>query len=101
MKSHPFILTMLALNLIGGPAAAQMQYDSLGMPTPRPNQNVSPANELNRPIPNPPGEDASAVRSTKPEAAVPSTTGQNPNVSAGTAGTDKTNGLTPSGLTPD
>ena len=43
MKRHSLILAAAALLVGGGIAEAQQQYDSLGSPTPAPNQNVSPA----------------------------------------------------------
>jgi hypothetical protein len=105
MKTHPVILAMAALLISAGIASAQkLQYDSLGSPTPRPNQNVSPnTNEPNVPIPNPTGQDGSMERTVPPKADAksPSTTGQAPNLSSGNAGTEKNNGLTPGGLTPD
>ena len=105
MKTHPVILAMAALLISGSMASAQkLQYDSLGSPTPRPNQNASPnTNEPNVPSPNTTGQGGSTERAGPPKADAnsPSTTGQAPNLSAGNAGTEKTNGLTPSGLTPD
>src|SRR5947207_2995171 len=106
MKTHPVILAVAALLISGGIASAQkLQYDSLGSPTPRPNQNASPNTiEPNVPIPNTGGQSGSTERSAIPpktDGKPPSTTGQAPNVSAGNAGTEKTNGLTPGGLTPD
>ena len=105
MKVHFGILTAAALFAGGGLASAQqMQYDSLGSPTPSPNQGASPnASAPNVPTPNPTGQGGSIERpaaSAKTNANSPATTGQG-NVSAGNAGTDTTNGLTPGGLTPD
>ena len=105
MKTHSVILAMAALLMSAGIASAQkLQYDSLGSPTPRPNQNASPSTvEPNVPIPNPSGQDGSMERAVPPKADAksPSTTGQAPNLSSGNAGTEKNNGLTPGGLTPD
>ena len=105
MKTHPVIVALAALLISGGIASAQKpQYDSLGSPTPRPNQDASPnASEPNVPIPNPAGQGGSMERTSpaKAEAKPPSTTGQTPNLSSGNAGTEKNNGLTPGGLTPD
>jgi hypothetical protein len=104
MKTHPVTLAMAALLMSGGIASAQkLQYDSLGSPTPRLNQNASPnTNEPNVPIPNPTGQGGSTERTVpQPDIKTPSTTGQAPNLSSGNAGTEKNNGLTPGGLTPD
>jgi hypothetical protein len=105
MKTHFAILATAALLISGGTASAQkLQYDSLGSPTPRPNQSASPtAKEPNIPIPNTTGQGGSKERTVPLTADVnsPTTTSQAPNVSAGNAGTEKNNGLTPSGLTPD
>jgi hypothetical protein len=43
MKMHSLILAAATLLISGGVASAQMQYDSLGSPTPAPNQNASPS----------------------------------------------------------
>src|SRR4051794_13527969 len=105
MKTHPVVLAMAVLIISGGIASPQkLQYDSLGSPTPRPNQNASPnSNEPNTPIPNPTGQDGSTERAVPPKADnnSPTTTGHAPNLSSGNAGTEKANGLTPGGLTPD
>jgi hypothetical protein len=43
MKTHSVILAAAALLISGSIASAQqLQYDSLGSPTPAPNQNASP-----------------------------------------------------------
>ena len=42
MKKYSGILAATALLVGGGMASAQQQYDSLGSPTPAPNQNASP-----------------------------------------------------------
>ena len=42
MKTHSLILAAATLLISGGIASAQMQYDSLGSPTPAPNQGASP-----------------------------------------------------------
>ena len=39
---HSLILAAAALLISGGVTSAQMQYDSLGSPTPAPNQSASP-----------------------------------------------------------
>ena len=42
MKAHTVILAAATLLLSSGIGSAQKQYDSLGSPTPAPNQGVSP-----------------------------------------------------------
>jgi hypothetical protein len=42
MKTNYLILAAATLLISGGVASAQMQYDSLGSPTPAPNQSASP-----------------------------------------------------------
>ena len=71
MKMNVVILTTAALLVSGGGASAQQQYDSLGSPTPAPNQKVAP-------------------NSASPNAPMPSTTGS----AAGspTSGTNATTG---------
>jgi hypothetical protein len=105
MKTHPIILAAAILVISGGLASAQqLQYDSLGSPTPRPNQNSSPNRAPSASSPSTTGQNGSMERPATPpkaEANSPSTTGQRPNFSAGNAGTDATNGVTPGGLTPD
>ena len=99
MKTHPLCLAAAILVISSALASAQMQNDSLGAPTPRPNQNAAPATMPNIPVPNPTGQDTSTP--PKADAKSPSTSGENRDVSAGRAGTEKTNGVTPGGLTPD
>jgi hypothetical protein len=105
MKTHPIILAVAILIISGGLASAQQQqYDSLGSPTPRPNQNASPNMAPSVSSPSTTGQSGSMERpSTPPKANAnsPSTAGQAPNLSSGNAGTEKTNGVTPGGLTPD
>ena len=43
MKKHSLTLAAATLLISGGVALAQMQYDSLGSPTPAPNQSASPS----------------------------------------------------------
>ena len=51
MKKFPLVVTSIVLSL-SSTAFAQQQYDSLGMPTPRPNQSASPNDKApNVPIP--------------------------------------------------
>ena len=106
MKTHPVILAVAALLISGGIASAQkLQYDSLGSPTPRPNQDASPNTIApNVPIPSTTGQGGSMERPAAPprmDATSPATSDKGSNVSAGNAGTGATNGLTPGGLTPD
>jgi len=104
MKTHSMILAAAILMIGGGLASAQQsQYDSLGSPTPRPNQNSSPNMAPSVSSPSTTGQNGSMERpATPPKAdASSSTTGQAPNLSSGNAGTEKTNGVTPGGLTPD
>src|SRR4051794_13531281 len=102
MKTHPMILAAAILVISAGLASAQQQqYDSLGSPTPRPNQNASP-NTTGPSVSSPSttGQSGSMERpSTPPKADASSTSGQAPNLSSGNAGTEKTNGVTPGGLT--
>jgi hypothetical protein len=101
MKTHSLFLAAAILVMGSSLASAQTQYDSLGSPTPRPNQNAAPATMPNIPNPNRPGQDATTAMSPKADAKSPATSEQGLSVSAGTAGTEKTNGVTPGGLTPD
>jgi hypothetical protein len=91
-------------------ALAQQQYDSLGSPTPAPNQSTSPnAANPNVPIPGKSG-DVSATASkmettgtganSGPYANPPSDGGVNGPVNTGTS-TPTDLGTTPSGLTPE
>ena len=100
MKTHPAILAMAVMS--GGITSAQkLQNDSLGSPTPRPSQNSSPnTNEPNVPGHNTTGQAGSMERAAPPKANS-SPTGPGSNLSSGNAGTEKTNGVTPGGLTPD
>src|SRR5215204_2635956 len=102
MKTHSMILAVTILMISGGLASAQqLQYDSLGSPTPRPNQNSSPNMAPSVSSPSTTGQNGSMERlATPPKAGASSssTTGQAPNLSSGNAGTEKTNGVTPGGL---
>jgi hypothetical protein len=104
MKIHPMILAAAILVISGGLASAQQQqYDSLGSPTPRPNQNASPnATGPSVSSPSTTGQSGSMEGlATPPKADANSPSATGPNLSSGNAGTDKTNGVTPGGLTPD
>ena len=105
MKPHALILGSAVLLLSGTLVSAEqqphMQYDSLGSPTPRPNQEASPTQaEPNVPVPA--GKDAQATQAT-PQ---PSTTGagprdESPGKTPNPTGSLPNDGKTPSGLTPD
>jgi hypothetical protein len=104
MKTHSVILAAAILMIYGGVASAQqLQYDSLGSPTPRLNQNSSPNMAPSVSNPSTAGQGSTERLATPPKAGAnsSSTTGQAPNLSSGNAGTEKTNGVTPGGLTPD
>ena len=104
MKMRSLLLAAAVVLMGSGLASAQQQYDSLGAPTPRPNQGASP-NKVEPNIPMPDGKsDASKPTPTAPSA----TTGAAPSVTTGAAPpSDKSiparpgTGETPSGLTPD
>jgi hypothetical protein len=93
------LLFASTLLLTGSTAFAQQQYDSLGSPTPAPNQSASP-NAIAPNIPSASGKGAAS----KP--ASPETTGAGPSstqggtLNTGTS-TPTDNGTTPSGLTPE
>ena len=64
----------VAILIIGGGVASarQQQYDSLGSPTPRPNQNASPNVAPNVSSPSTTGQSGSMERpSTPPKEAIP------------------------------
>jgi len=110
MTKTPIILAS-AIVLLSSVALAQQQYDSLGSPTPAPNQSASPnATAPNVPIP---GNKSGARMSTTGKAATdgsgstagsasgtktPSDQGVNAPMNSGMQ-TD--NGATPNGLTPE
>jgi hypothetical protein len=83
MKTYPAILVVAALFGSSGLAFAQQQYDSLGSPTPAPQQNASPSS----PAPNTPkaGDPAGG-------AAGNSMNDANNRTNAGTKGTSYTTG---------
>jgi len=100
-------LILATILLLRSAAAAELQYDSLGSPTPRPNQGVSPnATGPNVPIP---ADKAAPSTVTTGKAATdgsqstigaPSDGGGNGPANSGiTTPTD--NGATPNGLTPE
>ena len=106
MKTNLAILTAAVALIFSGEivAAQQLQYDSLGSPTPAPNQNASPtAPQQNVPIPNPDtNKNTTGMKGDKGY-----TTGSG-TVSGNTAGASTTvdapnnnGGATPSGLTDD
>jgi hypothetical protein len=114
MKMHsPSLVSCLASAalLIGSVAFAQQQYDSLGSPTPAPNQSASP-NAVNPNVPIPAGkadgalgttgkaETSGSASTTGSATSTPSNGGVNGPVNAGTS-TPTDPGATPSGLTPD
>ena len=110
MRKNPLILAS-AIVLFSSVAFAQQQYDSLGSPTPAPNQSASPyAANPNVPIP---GDKSGPNTVTTSKAATdgsgsttglangikkPSDGGVNAPMNSGMQ-TD--NGATPNGLTPD
>jgi hypothetical protein len=109
MTKHPAILAT-AIVLFSGAALAQQQYDSLGSPTPAPNQNASPnANGPN--VPTVPDKSSPASGKIQTDgsgsttgSAIPTTPPANsgakqPDDRGATAPTN--NGVTPGGLTPD
>ncbi|SRR5438045_2526587 len=110
MKIPSVILASTAV-LISSMACAQQQYDSLGSPTPAPNQSASP-NSINPNVPIPAGksEDKSGMTGKAETNGSASTTGSatstssnggvNGPINAGTS-TPTNPGGTPSGLTPD
>jgi hypothetical protein len=110
MKMHTVILASAAL-LISSMACAQQQYDSLGSPTPAPNQNASPS-LANPNVPTPAEKSVGATgitgeaetngsgTTTGSSTNAPSEGGVNGPVNAGTS-TPTGSGATPSGLTPD
>ena len=110
MMKNPVILAS-AIVLLSSVAFAQQQYDSLGSPTPAPNQSASPyAANPNVPIP---GDKSAPNTDTTSKAATDgsrSTTGSangmktpsNGSVNAPmNSGMQTDNGATPNGLTPE
>ena len=106
MKTNLAILTAAVALIFSGEIASaqQLQYDSLGSPTPAPNQNASPAApQPNVPIPSPDtNKNTTGVKGDKGY-----TTGSGSvsgNSAGATTGVDAPNingGATPSGLTDD
>jgi hypothetical protein len=110
MKTHSVILASATL-LISSMACAQQQYDSLGSPTPAPNQSASPNSARpNVPIPAGKADSASGMTdktetngsgaTTGSAKSTPSNGGVNGPVNTGTS-TPTDPGTTPGGLTPD
>ena len=108
MKSHSLLLAVAVVLMGSGLASAQQQYDSLGSPTPRPNQGVSP-NKVEPNIPIPDGKSDASKPASRPSettgiSASPSQAGTS---SGAVTPGDKSvparpgTGETPSGLTPD
>jgi len=110
MKMHSVILASAAL-LISSMACAQQQYDSLGAPTPAPNQSASPnSTRPNVPIPAGKAEGTSGMTgkaetngsssTTGSSLSTPSNGGVNGPVNTGTS-TPTDPGATPSSLAPN
>jgi hypothetical protein len=103
MKTPAFLIASAFL-LNGSIAIAQQQYDSLGMPTPAPNQKASP----NAVAPNAPAAAEKGSANVSQGAAPSETTGSGSGTANSGGGTLNTgtstptdNGATPSGLTPE
>ena len=105
MKTHPVTLAMVTLLVSGGLAMAQqMQSDSLGSPSQKPNQSTSPTTA--EPIAPAPGSSTSGVNlQKKTGASGSSTTGVGASaekpVGGANAGTVGDDDKTPGGLTRD
>jgi hypothetical protein len=110
MIKHPAILAT-AIVLFSGAALAQQQYDSLGSPTPAPNQSASP-NATGPNVPMASDKSSPAVSGKVQTDGSGSTTGSairtTPPVNSGAKEPDNrgataptNNGVTPGGLTPD
>jgi hypothetical protein len=107
MKMHSVIIASATL-LISSMACAQQQYDSLGSPTPAPNQSASP-NSANPNVPIPAGkadgasgkaETNGSGTTTGSSTSTTSNGGVNGPINAGTS-TPTDPGTTPGGLTPE
>jgi hypothetical protein len=110
MKMPSVIVASVTL-LISSMACAQQQYDSLGSPTPAPNQSASPnSTKPNVPLPAAKADGPSGMTgkaqtdgsgsTTGLSTIEPSNGGVNGPVKSGTS-TPTGSGATPSGLTPD
>jgi hypothetical protein len=110
MKMHSVIIASVAL-LISSMASAQQQYDSLGSPTPAPNQSASPNSarpNLQTPAGKPDGapgmtgkaETNGSGATTNSSMSTPANGGVNGPVNTGTT-TPTDPGATPDGLSPD
>src|SRR3954454_3999835 len=108
MIKNPVILAA-GIVLLSSVALAQQQFDSLGSPTPAPNQAASPtATTPNVPMPgDKSGTNATTTSKPATDGTGSSTTGtsapQQPSSKGGASNPDPTgvNGTTPGGLTPD
>lgn len=105
MNSRALLMGAAALLIGGGVASAQMQYDSLGAPTPAPDQKTSP-NKVEPNIPQPSdGLNTGASTSSTPSAVV--ITPESATTTGAATSSDKRDqspddtGVTPGGLTPD
>jgi hypothetical protein len=101
MTRQPAILAT-AILLVSGAAFAQQQYDSLGSPTPAPNQSASPnATPPNKPVSVPSGAAASDKVGTDGSKATTGSAVRPPPSSDGGMNAPADDGRTPSGLAPD
>ena len=103
MTKSPIFLASALIFLTGGVALAQQQYDSLGSPTPAPNQNASPSvTGPNVPVPvnkgdATPATDGSVSAVTKSPSAAVNTPGK----SEPTTATDSSGAKIPGAITDD
>jgi hypothetical protein len=103
MKTHLAILTA-ALFSTGSALAQQQQYDSLGSPTPAPQQNASPtAPQPNVPIPNPDLKKSTNGLNSEKSSTTGSgmASGSTAGASTGVDAPNNNGGSTPSGLIND
>lgn len=84
MNSRSVILATAALLMSGGLGFAQQQYDSLGSPTPAPNQTASPnSTNPNIPMPSTTGNSVGSTTSGTSAGRGAETIGENKKVPAG------------------